>query len=327
MKQRSVGILGLGAYVPEKKLTNFDLEKMVDTTDEWIRTRTGISERRVAEKGTPTSELATKASREALHSANLKPEDLDLIICATITPDMIFPATACVVQNKLGATCPAFDLSAACSGFPYALTVAEGLIRAGCFKKVLVIGAEVLSSFINWKDRSTCVLFGDGAGAAIVGEVENGSGILSTYLGADGALVNILNIPGGGSAIPTSIESLESGKHFMHMAGQEVFKSAVRAMENAIYEAAKRANIKTDDIACLIPHQANVRILNAVAERAGIPAEKVFINVDRYGNMSAASTPVALYEAVKQGKIKKGDYVMLVAFGGGLTWASCVIKW
>lgn len=327
MKQRSIGILGMGAYVPEKVMTNFDLEKMVDTSDEWIRTRTGISERRIAEKGTPTSELASKAALEALQSAKLKPEDLDLIICATITPDMIFPATACVIQNKIGANCPAFDISAACSGFPYALTVAEGLIRAGGFGKILVIGAEVLSSFINWKDRSTCVLFGDGAGAAVVGDVENGSGIISTYIGADGSLANVLNIPGGGSAIPTSIESLEAGKHFMHMEGQEVFKSAVRAMERAIYEAAERAKIKVEDIAYLIPHQANIRILNAVADRAGIPREKVFVNVDRYGNMSAASTPVALYEAVKQGKVKKGDYVILVAFGGGLTWASCVIKW
>ncbi len=324
---RFVGILGMGAYVPEKKLTNFDLEKIVDTSDEWIQTRTGIRERRIAEKGTPTSDLASKASLAALADAHVRPEDLDLIICATITPDMMFPATACVVQHKIGAKCPAFDLSAACSGFPYALTVAEGLVRAGSFRKILVIGAEVLSSFINWKDRSTCVLFGDGAGAAIVGEVENGHGIISTYLGADGSLVDILKIPGGGSAIPTSIESLETGKHFMHMEGQDVFKSAVRAMENAVNVALKRAKIEINDVACLIPHQANIRILKAVADRVGIPEEKMFINVDRYGNMSAASTPVALYEAVQQNKIKKGDYVVLVAFGGGLTWASCVIKW
>jgi 3-oxoacyl-[acyl-carrier-protein] synthase-3 len=326
MTQRA-GILGLGACLPEKVLTNFDLEKMVDTTDEWIRTRTGIKERRIADNGLKTSDLGAKASLEAIQSAGLKPTDIDLIIVATISGDMIFPATACVIQNKIGAQCPAFDISAACSGFPYGLAVAEGLIRSGMYKKILVVAAEVISSFINWKDRSTCVLFGDGAGAAVVGAVKDGHGIIATHWGSDGSQVNLLHIPAGGSAIPTTVSSLDSGLHYVQMDGSEVFKSAVRTMTDAIFEVIKKANLKLEDIDCLIPHQANLRILNAVSERTGIPSEKVFVNLDRYGNMSAASTVVALYEAAKEGKIKKGSNVVLVAFGGGLTWASCVIRW
>lgn len=327
MTHLSVGILGLGAYLPEKVLTNFDLEKMVETTDEWIRTRTGIVERRIAERGTPVSDLASKAALEAISNAGIKPTDLDLIIVATISGDMIFPSTACVVQRKIGATCPAFDIAAACSGFPYALTIAESFVRSGMYKKILVIGAEVISSFINWKDRSTCVLFGDGAGAAIVGEVQNGHGILSTYLGADGRQVDILKVPGGGSAIPTTVESVQAGLHYVYMEGAEVFKVAVKTMADAITEVTKRAGISINDIDCLIPHQANLRILNAVTNRIDIPSEKVFINVDRYGNMSAAATIVALYEAAKEGKVKKGSNVVLVAFGAGLTWAACTLKW
>lgn len=326
MSQRRVGILGLGAYMPEKVLTNFDLEKIVDTTDEWIQTRTGIKERRIAEKGTATSDLAAKAAQEALESACLKPTDLDLIIVATISPDMIFPSTACVVQNKIGAQCAAFDISAACSGFPYALTLAEGLIRSGSYKHILVIGAEVISTF-NWKDRSTCILFGDGAGAAVLGEVKNGHGILATYLGSDGSQAKLLQIPAGGSAIPTSNESISQGLHYVQMEGSEVFKSAVRTMSDSIVEVTKRAGITIDDIDCLIPHQANLRILNAISERTGIDSKKVYVNLDRYGNMSAASTAVALYEAVKEGKIKKGSNVVVVAFGSGLTWAACTIRW
>ncbi len=327
MTQKRVGVLGLGAYLPEKVLTNQDLEKMVDTSDEWIRTRTGIRERRIAEKGTATSDLAAKASLEAIQSAGLKPTELDLIIVATVSPDMIFPSTACIVQNKIGARCPAFDISAACSGFPYALTIGEGLIRSGSYKHILVIGAEVISGFINWKDRSTCVLFGDGAGAAVLGEAKDGHGILATYLGADGAQANLLHIPAGGSATPPSAASVDAGLHFVQMEGSEVFKAAVRTMGDAIIEVIKRAGISLDDIHCLIPHQANLRILNAVSERTGIPLEKIFINLDRYGNMSAASTPVALYEAVKNGHIKKNTNVVLVAFGSGLTWAACAIRW
>ena len=327
MSQRRVGILGLGAHVPEKILTNFELEKIVDTTDEWIRTRTGIRERRIAEKGIPTSELAAKAALEALTSAQVKPTDLDLIILATVSPDMLFPATACIVQNKIGARCPAFDLSAACSGFPYGLAIAECLIRSGTYGRILLIGAEVLSGFINWKDRSTCVLFGDGAGAAVLGETGDGHGILSTYLGADGNQAKLLQVPAGGSAIPTSAASVEAGLHYVQMEGSEIFKAAVRTMSEAIVQVLKKAEMKIEDIDCLIPHQANLRILNAVSERTGIPIEKVFINLDRYGNMSAASTAVALYEAVKEKKVVPGSNVVLVAFGSGLTWAACTIRW
>jgi len=313
--------------MPERVLKNSDLEKIVDTSDEWIQTRTGIKERRIAEKGTPTSELAARAAREALAQANLKPTDLDLIILATISPDMVFPSTACIVQNKIGAQCAAFDISAACSGFPYALTIGEGLIRSGSYKHILVIGAEVISTYINWKDRSTCILFGDGAGAAVLGEVKDGHGILATYLGADGSQAKLLQIPAGGSAIPTTAESVSQGLHYVQMEGSEIFKSAVRTMSDAVVEVIKRASLKLEDIDCLIPHQANLRILNAVTERVGIDANKVFVNLDRYGNMSAASTIVALYEAVKEGKIKKGSNVVLVAFGSGLTWAACTIRW
>lgn len=327
MPQRRVGILGMGAYMPEKVLTNFDLEKIVDTSDEWIQTRTGIKERRIAEKGTATSDLAAKAALQALKASHLKPTDLDLIILATISPDMVFPSTACVVQNKIGATCPGFDISAACSGFPYALTLADGLIRSGSYKHILVIGAEVISTYINWKDRSTCVLFGDGAGAAVLGETNSDSGILATYLGTDGSQANILQIPAGGSAIPTTIDSINQGLHYVRMEGSEVFKSAVRTMTDSVTEVLKRAKLSVQDIDCFIPHQANLRILNAVTERTGIDPAKVFINLDRYGNMSAASTAVALCEAVQEGKIKKGSHVILVAFGSGLTWAACAIRW
>ncbi|MBI4358893.1 MAG: ketoacyl-ACP synthase III [Candidatus Omnitrophica bacterium] len=327
MADRRVGILGLGAYLPEKVLTNSDLEKLVETSDEWIRTRTGIRERRIAEKGTPTSELAAKASTEAIQSAGLKPTDIDLIILATISPDMFFPSTACLVQNKIGARCPGFDISAACSGFPYAVSIGEGLIRSGTYRHILAIGAEVISGFINWKDRSTCVLFGDGAGAAVLGEVSDGHGILATYMGSDGSQAELLQIPAGGSAIPPSLASIESGLHYVQMEGSEVFKAAVRTMSDSVLEVAKRANVAIEDIDCLIPHQANLRILSAVCERTGIPLEKTFINLDRYGNMSAASTVVALYEAAKQGKIKKNSNVVLVAFGSGLTWAACAIRW
>lgn len=317
----------MGICLPDKVLTNFDLEKMVDTSDEWIRTRTGIKERRIAGSGIKTSDLGAKAALEAIASAKLKPTDIELIIVATISGDMIFPATACLVQDKIGAKCAAFDLSAACSGFPYALTVAEGLVRSGMYKNVLVVAAEVISSFINWKDRSTCVLFGDGAGAAVVGEVKGGHGIIATHWGSDGSQANLLHIPAGGSAIPTTASSLDSGLHYVQMDGSEVFKSAVRTMVEAISEVTQKAGLRVKDIDCLIPHQANLRILNAVSERTGIPSEKVFVNLDRYGNMSAASTVVALYEAVKQGKIKKNANVVVVAFGGGLTWAACAIRW
>lgn len=325
----AVGITGLGHYIPKKVMTNFDLEKMVDTSDEWIQTRTGIRERHIAEKGQKASDLGYEAAKEALQNAGLTPADLDLIIVATITPDMFFPSTACNIQAKLGAKCGAFDMAAACSGFPYALTVAEGFIRAGHYKNILVVGSEVLSSFIDWKDRATCVLFGDGAGAAVVSRIDgkDGHGVLASYLGADGTQADLLKIPGGGSAFPPSHETLDQGLHFLKMEGAEVFKVAVRTMDLAVREVLKRANLTMEQIACFIPHQANHRILQAVAERLEVPIERVFINVDRYGNMSSASTVVALYEAVKTGRVKKNDYIVLVAFGGGFTWAANIIKW
>jgi 3-oxoacyl-[acyl-carrier-protein] synthase-3 len=320
-------VRGLGAYIPEKVLTNFDLEKMVDTTDEWIRTRTGIRERHIADKSHCASDLGVEAAKEAIREAGLTVDEIDLIIVATCTPDMVFPSTGCGIQRKLGAKCGAFDMSAACSGFTYAVSIADAYVRSGVYRNVLVVGTEVLSRFVDWKDRSTCVLFGDGAGAAVISRSADEHGIISTYLGSDGTKADLLNIPGGGSIYPPSAETLAQGLHYLKMQGSEIFKIAVRTMEDAVKEVIERANLKIADIGCLIPHQANMRILTAVADRLEIPLDKVYVNVERYGNMSSASTVVALYEAVKSGKIKRGDNVVLVAFGGGLTWASVLIKW
>jgi 3-oxoacyl-[acyl-carrier-protein] synthase III len=320
-------IRGLGAYLPEKVLTNFELEKMVDTTDEWIRTRTGIETRRIAAKGQTASDLGVEASKEALAQAGMTAADIDLIVVATITPDMFFPSTACNIQTKLGAKCGAFDMAAACSGFPYAIAIADAFIRSGMYKNILVVGAEVLSGFIDWTDRSTCVLFGDGAGAAVLSRSTNGHGIIENYIGADGSQGPILQIPGGGSACPPSEQSLKDKMHVLKMQGTEVFKVAVRTMDHAVREVLAPHGLTPKDIDCLIPHQANIRILQAVAERLELPPEKVYINVEKYGNMSSASTAIALYEAAKFKKIKQGDNVVLVAFGGGLTWAATLIKW
>jgi len=327
-KKNRVGIIGVGHYLPDKVLTNSDLEKMVETSDEWITTRTGIKERRLVEKGTATSDIATLAAKEALKDANLAAEDLELIIVATITPDMQFPATACIVQAKIGAkNAAAFDISAACSGFIYAIAIAENFIASGQYKNALVIGAEVLSSIVDWQDRNTCVLFGDGAGAAILAPAEEG-GIMSVHLGSDGNAADLLKVPAGGSRMPASLDTVKEKQHFLKMSGNEVFKLAVKAMADAANNAAKKAGINTvEEINLIIPHQANMRILLAVANRLKIPEEKLFLNVARYGNMSSASTAVALSEAVKEGRIKKGDNVILVAFGAGLTWAACAIKW
>ncbi len=328
MIQKQARISGLGAYLPEKVVTNFDLAKIVETSDEWIQSRTGIRERRIVEPGTPTSDLAAKAALEALKNAKLKPADMDLLIVATISPDMLFPSTACIVQKKIGATCPGFDISAACSGFPYALAVADGLIHSGMYRHILVIGAEAISAFINWKDRATCVLFGDGAGAAVVSKNEGGGQeILATYLGSDGTQADLLKIPAGGSAIPTSENSVKSGLHYVQMEGTEVFKAAVRTMCDAAEKVIRRAGLKMSDIDCLIPHQANLRIINAIANRLDFPQEKIFVNLDRYGNMSAASTIVAFYEAVRDGRVKKDSVAVLVAFGSGFTWAAATIRW
>lgn len=321
------GILGVGSYLPEKIISNFDLEKIMDTSDEWIRTRTGIKERRVADENEATSDLATKAALNAIKDANLTPEDIDLIIVATITPDMIFPSTACLVQANIKATKAAcFDLEAACSGFIYGMTVAKQFIETNTYKHVLVIGAEALSRILDYEDRSTAILFGDGAGAVVMGSVNEG-GVLSTNLGSDGNGKDYLNIPAGGSKNPASEETLKNRLHYVKMAGNDVFKFAVRIMQDASIKCVESANLYIQDIDYLIPHQANIRIIEASAKRLKLNMDKVYVNLDRYGNMSAASIPVALDEAYREGKIKKGDNIVLVGFGGGLTWGASVVRW
>ena len=325
--KKKTGIIGLGMYVPEYVLTNKELEKMVDTTDEWIVSRTGIKERRIARSDEATSDMAVNAAREALKDAHLTAADIDLIIVATITPDMFFPATACVVQAKLGAReVPAFDISVACSGFIYGLAIASQFISLGTYKHALVIAAEKLSAITDWNDRSTCVLFGDGAGAAVLGPVEEG-GILSICLGADGKEGELIKLPAGGSRIPASKQSIDSGLHFIKMNGSDLFKHAVKIMAEAALGATKPLGLKAEDIKLVIPHQANIRILNAAAKRMGLKQDQVYLNIERFGNMSAASSAVALAEAISKGLIKKGDKIVLDAFGGGLTWGAMVIEW
>ena len=322
-----IGILGLGMHVPAKVLTNVDIEKMVDTSDEWIRTRTGIRERRIAEPGTATSDLAHLAASEALRQAGLDPRDVDLLIVATTTPDMLFPSTSCLVQQRLGAkSAVCFDLSAACSGSVYAIITAQQYLLTGRYRNALVIGAEVLSSFIDWTDRSTCVLFGDGAGACVLGPVKRG-GILATDMGSDGAAAELLYMPGGGSRHPPSHKSVDQRLHFLRMNGGEIFKLAVRRMADSAKRVLKDAKLKAEHVECFIPHQANVRIIEAVAKWAELPIEKVYTNLQRYGNTSAASTLIALYEAVEEGVIERGDHVVMVAFGAGLTWGSLLLQW
>jgi 3-oxoacyl-[acyl-carrier-protein] synthase III len=321
-------IIGMGYYTPPQVMTNADMEKLVDTTDEWITTRTGIKERHVAPAGVAASDLGKEAALKALKQAQIKPEDIDLIILASISPDMVFPSTACVVQHKIGAINAAcFDINAACSGFPYALTIAAQFIETGFYKNVLVVAAEALTHLVDWQDRSTCVLFGDGAGAAVVTKSQDGHGLLASYLGADGSYVDLLKMPAGGSLLPATHETVEQRLHFLKMAGADVFKVAVRTMEKAAREVLKTLNLSVDDVDCLIPHQANLRIITAVYERLGLPAEKVFLNVHRYGNMSAASTCVALIEAIEAGIVKKDSLVVIAAFGAGFTWGASVIRW
>jgi len=322
-----VGILGLGCYLPPKKLTNAELEKIVDTSDEWIISRTGIKERRIASSDVASSDLGVEASKAAVKDAGLKPEDIDLIITATITPDMAFPATACIIQDKIGAkNAAAFDINAACSGFVFGIVMAQQFISTGVYKHVLVVGAEKLTSIVDWQDRSTCVLFGDGAGACVVGKSKERR-ILSSFMGADGSGGHLLTVPAGGSRQPTTEDTLKNRLHFLKMEGNEVFKIAVRIMVEAGEKAVKKIGLKCSDIDLLIPHQANIRILMAVAKRMGLPEEKIFLNIEKYGNMSAASTAVALVEASQGQRIKKGNNVVLVAFGGGLTYAASLIKW
>jgi len=322
-----VGIIGTGSYVPEQIVTNKDLEKIIDTNDEWIVTRTGISERRKAESHLATSDMSVFAAQKAIETAGITPEDIDLIIVATITPDMLFPSTACLVQEKIGATkAAAFDLSAACTGFIYGLSVASQFIAGGMYKYVLVVGAETMTRTLNPADRSTLILFGDGAGAAILGPVKD-KGFLSFELGSDGSGANLLYQEAGGSRVPASIESVEKGKHYMTMYGNDVFKFAVRIMGEASLKVLEKAGLTREEVDYLVPHQANIRIVDAAVKRLQLPAEKVYVNLDKYGNMSGASIPVALDEAVRNNKISKGDTVLLVGFGSGLTWGSCVLRW
>lgn len=324
---RRAGILGMGSCLPDRVLTNHDLETMVDTSDEWITSRTGIKERRVAPRETAASDLSLKAAERALEKAGLEPGDLDLVIVATITPDMFFPSTACLVQDKLGASrAAAFDLMAACSGFIYGLAAAEQFIKTGFYRYVLVIGVEILSKIVDWTDRNTCVLFGDGAGAAVLGPVGPGRGIIHTALGADGSGGHLLMLPGGGSRVPPSPESLDQKLHYLKMSGQDIFKFAVRIMEEATLKALEQCGLHIGEIDLLVPHQANLRIIKSAARKLNLPLEKVWVNIDRCGNMSAASIPVALEEALDKNRVSTGDLVMLVGFGAGLTWGVNVIR-
>ncbi|MEA4846205.1 MAG: beta-ketoacyl-ACP synthase III [Clostridiaceae bacterium] len=327
-KLRNAGIIGTGSCLPDKTVTNRDMEKIVDTTDQWIRERTGISERRMADENTATSDLATVAAVRALENADLSPEEIDLILVATVTPDVMFPSTACIVQKNIGAVnAAAFDLEAACSGFLYGLAVAENFIKTGYCRNILVIGAETLTKIVDFSDRNTCVLFGDGAGAAVVSEVPEGYGLLSTYIGADGRGGHLLTVPAGGSRIPSSEESIRNGLHYVKMEGKEVFKFAVKIMGDAAEKALEKCGLGKEDIDYLIPHQANMRIIEASVKRLKISNEKVYINLDKYGNMSSASVAVAIDEVNRKGILKDGDTVVLVGFGGGLTWGSAVLKW
>ncbi|MDB8789760.1 ketoacyl-ACP synthase III [Romboutsia sp. 1001216sp1] len=324
---KKAGILGVGSYLPKKVLNNSYFEKILDTSDEWIKTRTGISERKIADENESTSDLSVKAALKAMECANLQASEIDLIIVATATPDMAFPSTACLVQEKIGAVnACAFDISAACSGFVYGLTIAKQFIETNCYRNILVIGSEVLSRVLDYTDRGTSILFGDGAGAVIIGKVNDG-GILSTYLGADGRGKDFLNIPAGGSRLPASKSTVEDNLHTIKMAGNDVYKFAVRIMGDASIKAIEMAGLDTNDIDYLIPHQANIRIIEASAKRLKLSMDKVYVNLHKCGNMSAASIPVAMDEAYRSSKIKKGDNIVLVGFGGGLTWGASVIKW
>jgi len=321
-------ITGTGSYAPKKVITNHDLEKLVDTSDEWITERTGIKERRIAEKGQSTSDLAYEAAHKALKAAKLPAQELDLILVATTTPDMIMPNLGCMVQEKLGAkNAAAFDIYAACSGFIYGLSVADAFIKSEAYRNILLIGAESLSRFVDWEDRTTCVLFGDGAGAVVLQRHSGKRGVLSTHLHSDGTLGNLLNIPGGGALHPATHDTVRKRMHFIKMKGNETFKSAVRALESAAQEALEYNKVKPEEIDFLVPHQANLRIIQAMAQRLNMSMEKVVLTLPKYGNTSAASIPMALDEAVRDGRIKENHLLLFEAFGGGLTWASALVKW
>ena len=323
-----VEIVSTGRFLPDNVVTNHDLAKMVDTSDEWITTRTGIRERRIAPRDMTAAHMGAEASRVALERAGLEPSDVDLIIISTATPDRWLPATACDMQALLGAdNAVAFDIAAACSGWLYALSMAEGYIAAGHAETALVVAAEKMSAIVDWTDRTTCVLFGDGAGAAVLQPSKGTKGILSSHHQSDGKLAHLLYRPAGGSAIPMDEQVLADGGHLLHMAGREVFKNAVRSMAQGADRALERAGLTGEDIDLLVPHQANIRIIEATAKYAGIPMEKVYVNVDRYGNMSSATVPVALDEAAEQGRLETGMKVLSVAFGAGLTWGAMAFQW
>jgi 3-oxoacyl-[acyl-carrier-protein] synthase-3 len=322
-------IAGTGSYAPPRVLSNHDLERLVETSDEWITTRTGIRERRIAEPGVASSDLAYEAATRALTTAELDPADIDVIIVGTVTPDHVFPSCGCTLQARLGArNAAAFDVTAACSGFLYALQVGRSMITAGTARNVLIVGVEVLSRIIDWSDRSTCVLFGDGAGAVVLKpSTEAGRGVLSVRIGSDGEQGEVLYLPAGGSRHPATHETVEQHLHYVHMSGNDVFKIAVRGMETVARQALDEAGVDVKDIDLLVPHQANLRIIDATARRLEVPSEKVVVNIDRYGNTSAASIPIALDEAVRGGRIQRGSTIVMVAFGGGLTWGAAVVKW
>ena len=326
--KRTVSIIGTGSYLPSRILTNAELEKMVETSDDWITTRTGIKERRISAEGECTSDLAANAGRSALENAGISAEEVDLIIVATVTPDMFFPSTSCFVQHKLGARNAAcFDINAACSGFLYAVEIAQQFITSHTYDTVLVIGADKLSSIVDWTDRNTCVLFGDGAGAAVLRHRGGAHGVVSTYMASDGELTDILYIPGGAARFPITKENVDQKINCIKMNGKETYKYAINSMLEAANRALEDANLDPEDLACIIPHQANLRIIEAIAHRFGVPLDRFVVNLDRYGNTSAAAVAIALDEAHRTGRMKVGDYVLLVVFGGGLTWAASVIQW
>lgn len=326
--QPMVEIVSTGRFLPDRVVTNQDLEKELDTSDEWIRERTGIRERRIAPDDMCAADMGAEAARVAMERAGVEPGELDLIVVSTATPDRLLPSTACDMQALLGATnAAAFDVQAACTGFIYALSVAEGHIASGRGELALVVSTEKMSSIVDWGDRSTCVLFGDGAGAAIVRRSQNGRGVLSSFIRSDGTLAELLWRPAGGTRLPMDVATLDQKQHLVQMAGREVFKAAVRSMAEAADQALLRAGLTGDDIDLFVPHQANIRIIEATAKYASVPMEKVFVNVDRYGNMSSATLPIALDEAIEQGRVQPGMHVLMVAFGAGFTWGSMVTRW
>ena len=324
----SVSIIGTGSYLPSKVLSNADLEKMVDTTGEWITSRTGIRERRIAGPEEYTSHLGAAAAHQALESAGISAAEVDLLICATITPDMLFPCTACLIQEKIGASkAVCFDIEAACSGFLFAIEIGRQFVISGTFPTVLVIAAEKLSSIVDWKDRNTCILFGDGSGAVVLKHVKGAHGILMSSLGSKGKHGDLLCMPGGGVRHPATVESVQAGLHHLKMAGKEVFKHAIRYMSQAAFDALNRCHLSVDDIVCIIPHQANMRIIQGLAERLNVPTDRFYVNLHRYGNMSAASAAVALDEGAREGRFQRGDYILIIVFGAGLTWGATVVRW